>query len=58
MNSPTKLDPNTRAALEELGRHLGTRVTLSPQTKNRPGQLIIEYYNDAQLQGLYERFMR
>lgn len=53
-----ELDPNTRAALEELGRHLGTRVTLSPQTKNRPGQLIIEYYDDAQLQGLYERFMR
>jgi ParB family transcriptional regulator, chromosome partitioning protein len=56
--SAPELDPNTRAALEELGRHLGTRVTLSPQTKNRPGQLIIEYYNDAQLQGLYERFMR
>lgn len=53
-----QLDPNTRAALEELGRQLGTRVTLNPQTKTRPGQLIIEYYDDAQLQGLYERFMR
>ncbi|HJY88145.1 MAG TPA: ParB/RepB/Spo0J family partition protein [Candidatus Acidoferrales bacterium] len=53
-----ELDPNTRAALEELSRHLGTRVTLEPPRQNRPGQLIIEYYDDAQLQGLYERFMR
>ena len=53
-----ELDANTRAALEELSRHLGTRVTLDPPTKNRAGQLIVEYYDDAQLQALYERFMR
>lgn len=53
-----ELDSNTRAALEELSRHLGTRVTLDARTKNRRGQLIIEYYDDAQLQGLYERLMR
>ncbi len=55
---PATFDPNTRAALEELSRHLGTRVTLRPQTKNRPGQLILEYYDDRQLDGLYERLMR
>ncbi len=52
------LDANTRAALEELQQHLGTRVQLRPATKLRPGQLIIEYYDEAQLSGLYERLMR
>ncbi len=51
-------DPNTRAALEELERHLGTRVTLRPRSKTRPGQLIIEYYEEAQLAGLYDRLLK
>jgi ParB family chromosome partitioning protein len=50
-------DPNTKAALEELQRALGTRVNLRPKTGTRPGQLILEYYDDAQLQGLYERLL-
>jgi ParB family chromosome partitioning protein len=52
------LDANTRAALEELSRHLGTRVALRPRSKSRPGQLILEYYDDAQLAGLYARLMK
>ncbi len=52
------LDANTRAALEELSRHLGTRVILRPRTKLRPGQLILEYYDDAQLNGLYDQLMK
>lgn len=52
------LDANSRAALEELQRHLGTRVNLRPGTKTRPGQLVIEYYDDSQLRALYERLMR
>ena len=52
------LDANSRAALEELQQHLGTRVSLRPGTKTRPGQLIIEYYDDSQLRALYERLMR
>ena len=51
-------DANVRAALEELQRHLGTRVYLRPKTKIRPGQLIVEFYDDAQLQGLYERLLK
>ncbi len=51
-------DPNTRAALEELERHLGTRVILRPRSKTRPGQLIIEYYEEAQLAGLYDRLLK
>ncbi len=56
--TPLALDANTRAALEELQRHLGTRVTLRPRTKTQPGQLILEYYDDAQLVGLYDRLLR
>ncbi len=52
------LDANMRAAVEELSRHLGTRVSLRPRTKARPGQLILEYYDDAQLNGLYDRLMK
>jgi len=55
---PPTLDANTRAALDELQRHLGTRATLRPRTKTRPGQLILEYYDDAQLVGLYDRLMK
>ncbi len=52
------LDANARAALEDLQRHLGTRVTLRAPTRLRPGQLQIEYYDQAQLSGLYDRLMR
>ena len=50
-----ELDPNTRAALEELQRELGTRVLLRPRTGKGPGQLIIEFYDDQQLAAIYER---
>jgi ParB family transcriptional regulator, chromosome partitioning protein len=52
------VDANIRAALEELQRHLGTKALLRQRTKIRPGQLILEYYDDAQLMGLYDRLMR
>jgi ParB family transcriptional regulator, chromosome partitioning protein len=52
------VDANIRAALEELQRHLGTKAVLRQRTKIRPGQLILEYYDDAQLMGLYDRLMK
>jgi len=52
------LDANIRAALEELQRHLGTRALLRQKTRMRPGQLILEYYDDAQLMNIYDRLMR
>ena len=52
------LDADTRTAVEELQRHLGTRVALHPRTKTHPGQLILEFYDDTQLNGLYEKLMR
>jgi ParB family transcriptional regulator, chromosome partitioning protein len=52
------LDPNIKSALEELQRHLGTRIILRLRTKTRPGQLVLEYYDDAQLMGLYDRLIK
>lgn len=55
---PLQLDPNIRSALEELQRHLGTKIILRLRTKRRPGQLVLEYYDDKQLMGLYDRLMK
>jgi ParB family chromosome partitioning protein len=52
------MDANIKSALEELQRHLGTKVLLRQKTKMRPGQLVLEYYEDAQLMGLYDRLMK
>lgn len=52
-----ELDANTRDALDRLQRELGTRVTLRPTGKNRPGQIVIEFYDEGQLAGLYDRLL-
>jgi len=52
------IDPNIREALDDLQRHLGTKILLRQRTKLRPGQLVLEYYEDAQLMGLYDRLMK
>ncbi len=54
----TQVDPNIREALEELQRHLGTKILLRQKTKVRPGQLVLEYYDEAQLMGIYDRLMK
>lgn len=54
---PTPIDPNVKAAIEELQRALGTRVVLRPRLGKRPGLLAIEYYDDQQLIGLYDRLL-
>ena len=56
--SAPHVDANIRAALDELQRHLGTKVLLRGKTKMRPGQLVLEYYEEAQLLGLYDRLMK
>ena len=50
---PGTLDPNTRAALDELQRFLGTRVMIHPYSQGRPGQIIVEYYTEGDLDRLY-----
>jgi len=57
-DKPLITDPNTRAALEDLQRELGTRVTLRTPKGKRPGALVIEYHEDRQLYALYERLRK
>jgi len=57
-SAPDRIDANIKSALEELQRHLGTKVLLRPKTKLRPGQLVLEYYDEGQLMGLYDRLMK
>ncbi|MGA2095758.1 MAG: ParB/RepB/Spo0J family partition protein [Candidatus Acidiferrum sp.] len=52
------MDANIRAAIDELQRHLGTKILLRQKTKMRPGQLVLEYYDDSQLMGIYDRLMK
>lgn len=52
------VDPNTKAAVEELQRRFGTRVILHPLRPGHPGQLAFEYYNPDDLLRLYDRLMR
>jgi ParB family chromosome partitioning protein len=54
----TEADANIRSALDDLQKQLATRVSLRLLTRSHPGQLIIEYYTDAQLLSLYDRLMR
>jgi len=56
--APDRINANIKSALEELQRHLGTKVLLRPKTKLRPGQLVLEYYEEGQLMGLYDRLMK
>src|SRR5690349_20084794 len=56
--SEVHLDANIRSALDELQRHLGTKELLHQKTKIRPGQLVLEFYDDDQLMGLYDRLMK
>jgi ParB family transcriptional regulator, chromosome partitioning protein len=51
-------DANIRAAIEDLQRQLGTKILLRQKTKLRPGQLVLEYYDDAHLMGIYDRLMK
>jgi len=52
------VDPNTRAALEDLQRRFGTRVLLHSVKPGGTGQLIFEYYSDSDLARLYDQLMR
>jgi ParB family transcriptional regulator, chromosome partitioning protein len=54
---PPEVDPNTQAAINELAKHLGTRVGIRVKSKLRPGALMIEYYDDEQLAGIYDKIM-
>jgi ParB family chromosome partitioning protein len=52
-----QLDPNTRAAIEELEHVLGMRVRLRQPLRDRPGELAIEFHEESQLVWLYDRLV-
>ena len=47
-----KLDPNVKAALEELERHLGTRVKIAEKGQGR-GRIEIDFYSMEDLDRIY-----
>ncbi|MBE7543308.1 MAG: ParB/RepB/Spo0J family partition protein [Bryobacteraceae bacterium] len=47
------VDPNVRAAIQELERKLGTRVRIVPKSEQR-GRIEIEYYSIDDLTRIYE----
>jgi len=53
-----EIDPNTKAAVEDLQRKYGTRVTIHPVRADRPGELIFEYYDNSNLADLYDRLIK
>ena len=51
-----KLDPNVKAAVEELERALGTRVKIVELSEQR-GRIEIEYYSQAELDRLFQQIV-
>jgi ParB family chromosome partitioning protein len=53
---PVKVtDPNYRAAEDKLRRRFGTKVRILPSSSGTGGKIEIQYYNDQDLQRLYEQ---
>ncbi|HLL75749.1 MAG TPA: ParB/RepB/Spo0J family partition protein [Pyrinomonadaceae bacterium] len=53
---PVKVtDPNYRAAEDKLKRRFGTKVRILPNNNGSGGKIEIQYYNDQDLQRLYEQ---
>ena len=50
---PPKVDPNVKAAVEELERTLGTRVRIVEKSTNR-GRIEIDYFSQEDLDRIYE----
>jgi ParB family transcriptional regulator, chromosome partitioning protein len=53
-----QVDPNTKAALEDLQRHYATRVRVRAASEGIPGELTFEYYDNGDLMRLYQVLIR
>jgi ParB family transcriptional regulator, chromosome partitioning protein len=53
-----QVDPNTKEALNDLQQFYGTKVTMQPCSKTKPGHIAFEYYNDSDLMRLYDQLVR
>jgi ParB family chromosome partitioning protein len=49
----TRVDPNVKAAVEELERALGTRVRIVEKSGNR-GKIEIDYFSSEDLDRIYQ----
>jgi ParB family chromosome partitioning protein len=52
----SKLDPNTKAAVDQMERALGTRVRIVPLSDQR-GRIEIEYYSQTELDRLFQHII-
>jgi ParB family chromosome partitioning protein len=50
---PEKIDPNVKAAMDQLQTALGTRVRILPGPGGKRGKIEIEYYTPEELDRLY-----
>lgn len=50
--NPKAVDPNVKAAIAELERHLGTRVRIMEKNKGK-GTIELEYYSEEDLDRIY-----
>lgn len=57
MRAEREADPHMSALEERFQRALGTRVAVRRQGASSAGTVIIHYYSDDQLQGLYQRLV-
>jgi ParB family chromosome partitioning protein len=48
-----KIDPNVRAAIEDLERTLGTRVRIVEKDRGR-GRIEIDYFSEDDLDRIYQ----
>jgi ParB family chromosome partitioning protein len=53
IRTPKKVDANMRAVETKLRRRFGTQVRIRPSQKGEGGRIEIEYYNDGDLDRLY-----
>ena len=51
-----KIDPNVKAAIQEMERKLGTRIHVKEGAKGR-GKIEIEYYSAEDLNRIYDTIM-
>jgi len=56
-SSEKNIDANARAAESKLRRRLGTQVHLIPNQTGQGGKIEVQYYNESDLQRVYEIIM-
>jgi len=50
-------NPNLRSKLEDIQRHLGTKVTIAPKGKNK-GNVVISYHHDSELNKIIHQLIK